>query len=83
MPSKQPEADLRAYIVSRLPAEAAQQLNDDTELFQLLDSVDMVRIVAVLEDVFDVMLDDFELIPQNLSTIRRLLAVARSKQGGQ
>ncbi len=82
MPSKQPEADLREYIASRLPTEAAKQLNDDTELFHLLDSVDMVRIVAVLEDVFDVMLDDFELVPQNLATIRRLLAVARGKQGG-
>jgi acyl carrier protein len=81
MSSSQPEAELRQFIASRLPPGAAE-LTDETELFHMLDSVDMVRIVAVMEDAFDILLEDYELIPENLATINRLLAIARKKQSG-
>lgn len=82
MASSSAEAELRKFIASRLPPGAAGELTDDTELFHMLDSVDMVRIVAVMEEAFDIMLEDYELVPENLATISRLLTIARKKQSG-
>ncbi|MDZ4688430.1 MAG: acyl carrier protein [Planctomycetaceae bacterium] len=81
MPASNPEAELRAYVASRLAPEAVQRLTDDSDLFQLLDSMDVIRIVGVLEDRFGVVFEDFELVPEKLGTIRRMIASARSKLG--
>jgi acyl carrier protein len=76
------EDDLRQYIASSFLTDAqADDLHSGTDLFALLDSLQVLRLVVALETAFGFKVGDSELSPENLSTIERIAQfVARKRE---
>ena len=72
----------RAYIIdSFLTAAQARTFHDDDDLLQLLDSLQLLRMVMALESTFSIKVQDSELNAENLGSVRRIAAfVARKRQ---
>jgi acyl carrier protein len=76
------EDDVRQYIAcSFLTETQADDLRSDTDLFALLDSLQVLRLVVALETTFGFKVGDGELSPENLSTVERIAQfVARKRE---
>lgn len=57
-------------------------LRNDTPLLEsgILDSLALLRLLVFLEDEFNVLVDDFELIPENFNTIDAICTYVRTQQ---
>jgi acyl carrier protein len=60
---------------SAVPAEDASLLETG-----VIDSTGVLELVAFLEERFDVRVEDTELVPENLDSLRRLSDFVRRKQ---
>jgi acyl carrier protein len=47
---------------------------------QVVDSLDMIRLISLLEDEFDVEIDDRDVVPSNFESIGRIAALVESKR---
>ncbi len=47
---------------------------------QVVDSLGMITLISLLEDEFDVEIDDSDVVPGNFRTIRHIAALVESKQ---
>ena len=58
------------------------QIDDDYPLLekQVLDSFGMLKLISLLEEEFDVTLDDEDVVPDNWRTIRHIAGLVESKQ---
>ena len=63
-----------------LGSHADSQAADDN-LFDLIDSMQMLRIVANLERTFRIEIEDFEMIPDNLKSINAFVGLLERKLG--
>jgi acyl carrier protein len=59
----------------------ADSLAADDNLFDLIDSMQMLRIVANLERTFRIEIEDFEMIPANLQSIDAFVSLLERKLG--
>jgi acyl carrier protein len=75
------EAILRAHVEREILAEPGADIGLDDDLFQVLDSLEIIRIAALAERVFGIEIEDHEMIPDNLKTIRQLSDLVRRKRG--
>ena len=64
---------------SNLLGAAANSVATDDNLFELIDSMQMLRIVANVEKTFRIEIDDFEMLPDNLRTVSALVALLERK----
>ncbi len=74
-------AELRSTISTRFLPDRAAELSDDADLFMLLDSLDVIRLVSQLEKSYRVEVADSEMTADNLSTIKRIAAFIDRKRG--
>ena len=75
------ELDVRRYIsTSFLDETQAAHLDGDSDLFALLDSLQVLRLVVALETAFGFKVTDGELAPENLSTIARIARFIAGKR---
>ena len=58
------------------------QIDDDYPLLekQVLDSFGMLKLISLLEEEFDVTIDDEDVVPDNWRTIRHIAGLVESKQ---
>jgi acyl carrier protein len=76
------EEDLRRYLGGDLLLGArAKTLGDADSLFDLLDSVQMLRVVGHLEKSYRIEVEDQELVPENLKSVAALAGLVRRKRG--
>jgi acyl carrier protein len=78
------EASIRDFILKELLFEEVDAtLADDENLFtrRALDSIGLVRLVAFLEETYDITLGDEDVSPENLGTLRRIGDLVRRKRG--
>ena len=47
---------------------------------QVVDSLGMITLISLLEDEFDVEIDDGDVVPGNFRTIRQIAALVESKR---
>ena len=47
---------------------------------QVVDSLDMIKLISLLEDEFDVEIDDRDVVPSNFASIGRIAALVESKR---
>jgi acyl carrier protein len=47
---------------------------------QVVDSLDMVKLISLLEEEFDVEIDDRDVVPSNFGSIARIAALVESKR---
>ena len=64
-----------------LLGELAESVAGDDNLFDLIDSMQMLRIVANLEKTFRIEIEDFEMIPDNLKSINAFVGLLERKLG--
>jgi acyl carrier protein len=57
-------------------------LRDDTALLELgiLDSLALLQFLVFLERTFGVQVEEFDIIPENLNTVRSICTYIRSRQ---
>jgi acyl carrier protein len=74
--------EIRTYIASSFLTETeAEALRDDSDLFAILDSLEVLRLVVTLEKTYAIKVGDGELAPENFSSIERLVRfIARKRE---
>ncbi len=71
---------IRNYInETLLAASDVQVVRDDEDLLQLLDSLQILRMLMELESLYSIKVDNSELTPDNLGTVERLAAFFERK----
>lgn len=67
------EEKLRKNLAQRIfPESDANRLGLDDDLLEMLDSIELVRVVAQIETTYGIEVEDHEMHPQNLGSVRKL-----------
>jgi acyl carrier protein len=81
------EETIRHYIQDsylsdgRAPESAGDELSSDQDLLAILDSLQVLRMLLDLEAEYSIKIENSELTPENLGSIRRLAElIARKRQ---
>lgn len=80
------EAEINAYITRELISNPELlPLDNDTQLLEtgILDSLSLMRLLVFLEEAYNISMDDFELLPENFSTVNAICAYIRSQKESQ
>jgi acyl carrier protein len=59
------------------------EIDDDYPLLekQVIDSFGMLKLISLLEEEFDVTIDDEDVVPDNWRSIRHIAGLVEAKQG--
>jgi acyl carrier protein len=72
---------IRTYVTnSFLTGGQTATLQDDDDLMEVLDSLQILRMVTDLEGEFSIHVDNGELTPENFGSVDRLAAFIARKQ---
>lgn len=76
------ERDIRAFMVERFFFGRADALHEDGSLLgSAIDSTGLIEVVVFLQERFGIVVQDDEVVPENLDSIKNLVAyVARKVQ---
>ncbi|MFO7446320.1 MAG: acyl carrier protein [Ignavibacteriaceae bacterium] len=72
---------IKEFIVENFLFGDAGSLTGDTDLFDksILDSTGVIELVSFIEIEFNIVIDDFELVAENFSSINRIASFLESK----
>lgn len=76
------EAKLRKFIMENyMFTEDDNELKNEHSFLDLgiLDSMGILEVIAMLEEEFNIIVEDEEMIPENLDSINNLLAFIKTK----
>jgi len=76
------EQQIRDYIsINFLFSDDGYQLPDDASFLQegIIDSTGVLELVMFVEETFDILVSDEEIVPENLDSIAQLTAYIRRK----
>ena len=75
------EEALTEFIQSEIAYGSETRVERDEQLLDgIVDSTDLLRLVAFIEERFGIQVGDDELVPENFETIARLGEFIRSKR---
>jgi acyl carrier protein len=80
------EASVRDFLRDQVAVRHGEgPVSPDESLLDsgLLDSASILELVAFLEDRFDLVIEDEELLPQNFETITSIVALVETKKAVQ
>ena len=65
---------VKEFIIENFLFGEAEQLLLDTDFFDkgIIDSTGVIELVSFIEEKFDISVDDDELIPENLSSLKKI-----------
>lgn len=65
---------VKEFIIENFLFGEEVQLELDTDFFDkgIIDSTGVIELVSFIEEKFDISVDDDELIPENLSSLKRV-----------
>jgi acyl carrier protein len=78
------KAILEQFIVNELlMGRGAADIGPDTSLISsgVLDSLSLIRLINFVEDQFNLVVEDDDVVPDNFETINALGAMISTKQG--
>jgi acyl carrier protein len=76
------EREIRNFVVEHFLSGHAEKLRDDGSLLgDVIDSMGVLDLVAFLQDRFKITVEDEEVVPGNLDTIKNLAAYVARKLG--
>ena len=72
---------IRSFIMENFLFGNDQGLNDDTSLLDegVIDSTGILELVSFLEEGFDISVEDDEILPENLDSIKNVVAYLKRK----
>ena len=72
---------IRAFIMENFLFGNDQGLNDDTSLLDegIIDSTGILELVSFLEEEFGISVEDEEILPENLDSIKNVVAYLERK----
>jgi acyl carrier protein len=74
------EREVRDFVVLHFLSGRAEKLRDDGSLLgDAIDSMGVIELVAYLQERFKITIDDEEVVPANLDTIKSLAAFVARK----
>ncbi|MCG6156502.1 acyl carrier protein [Rubinisphaera margarita] len=78
------QQQIRDYIVSTAIDDGqADSLENDDDLLQILDSLQILRMVIEFESMFGVTIDNSDLSPETIGTINRIATFIHEKKTGR
>ena len=74
---------VRAFIVDNFLFGDGSSLKDDTSFLQerIVDSTGILEVITFLEDEFSIKIEDDELLPENLDSLKNIDAFLKRKLG--
>jgi acyl carrier protein len=74
------QEQVRSYLISSyLPGELGEKLRNDDRLLEVLNSLQLLRMVIEIESMFGITIDNSELSVENLGTIANVAAFVQRK----
>jgi acyl carrier protein len=75
------EEQLRKHLAQRIfPGSDPDRLGLDDDLLELIDSIELIRVVAHIERTYGIEVADHDMHPQNLSSARKMADMIRRAQ---
>lgn len=74
---------VRAYIIENFLLGSAEGFEDDTRLMEngILDSTAAMELVPFLEETFNIVVEDAEVVPENLNSVDNICRFVARKSG--
>jgi acyl carrier protein len=80
MEIKDIEHDIRSFIIDKFLFGRAEELQDDQSLLgTVIDSTGSLELVSFLQDRFGIIVEDEEVVPENLDSVKNVLAYVAKK----
>ncbi len=78
----EPSEKLKTFIIDNFLFGQASSLDNDTDFFDkgIIDSTGIVELVSFVEETFNIIVKDEELIPENFSSINKVAEFVKRKQ---
>ena len=75
--------DIRGFLADQLRINEAKALDGDLPLVQngIIDSIELMQVVAFLETSYGIAVDETEFLPSNLRTLSTMAAFVERKRG--
>lgn len=72
---------VKEFIVDNFLFGEEDQLELETDFFEkgIIDSTGVIELVSFMEETFDISIDDEELIPENLSSLKNIRVFLEKK----
>ena len=72
---------VKEFIIENFLFGEEEQLKLDTDFFDegIIDSTGVIELVSFMEETFDISVDDEELIPENLSSLKKIEVFLKKK----
>lgn len=72
---------VKEFIIENFLYGEEEQLKPDTDFFDkgIIDSTGVIELVSFLEETFNISVDDEELIPENLSSLKNIDSFLQKK----
>jgi acyl carrier protein len=79
------QQDIREYIVDTFLFGEDGGLQDDSSFLEegIVDSTGIMQLVSYLQEQYRITIEDEELIPDNLDSIRKVMAFVAAKKQAQ
>jgi acyl carrier protein len=79
------QQDIREYIVDTFLFGEDGGLQDDSSFLEegIVDSTGIMQLVSFLQEQYRITIEDEELIPDNLDSIRKVMAFVAAKKQAQ
>jgi acyl carrier protein len=80
MNSAEIERDIRKFIVDNFLFGRSEELRDDSSLLdKIIDSTGALELVGFLQERFNITIDDEEVLPENLDSVKHIVAYVEKK----
>ena len=69
-----PVNDVKEFIIENFLFGDEDQIELETDFFEkgIIDSTGVIELVSYMEETFEISIDDEELIPENLSSLKNI-----------
>ena len=76
-----PVNEVKEFIIENFLFGDEEQIELETDFFEkgIIDSTGVIELVSFLEETFGISIDDEELVPENLSSLKNINAFLQQK----
>ncbi len=74
---------VRAFVLEYAAGRGVTEVKDDDSLLQtnVIDSLGVFRLIAVLEDTFSITIEESDMVPENFQSLNDIASFVTAKLG--